>query len=913
MKQIVKYILFSAIALAMVACGSSSKNEDKGTPQYTVTVDYNDGSPVQSYVVTEGDNFTLPAGEPVRSGYYFLGWSDGDGIYDPGEQYEVWGNTAFVAQWYGLSEFTVTLEYDNGEPRQRYAVQEDTEITLPDAPEKEHYYFMWWSDGTDTFNPGEQYMVQDNVTFTAIWEPVPLYNITIKYDDGITPDNITQAYEYDEIILPPEPSKPGYYFMWWSDGTNGYVENEEYMVEDNVTFTAIWSTIPVFTVTIVYDNGIPDNITRVSEYEEITLPPEPSKPGYYFMWWSDGANDYVENEVYMVEDNVTITAIWSTIPVFAVTIVYDNGTPNRQLNVQEYDEITLPPEPVKPGYYFMWWSDGTDTFDPGELYMIEDNTTFTAIWEPVPLYTVTIKYDNGTPDTITQAYEYEEITLPPEPHKDGYYFMWWSDGANDYVENEVYMVEDNVTITAIWEIETFTVTFDADGGVLNGANSYTYHYGERLDNQTMPTAVKNGVTNVGWMEGDGNIHSNSSLVTYDMDLYAKYLAGSGTDDDPYVVSNDAALAMLSEDSEASYILTGDITLTGTWVPFYFAGKLDGDNHKIDGLEIPVAAGADDAGLFDFTENAVISNLIVITSAAGINGSGSTGIIAGYSDNTAFINVTTSGVVNGDSAGGIAGFMDNASHIDNSSSSATVNGSNAGGLAGHLYDRSRIIRSSSSSVVTGDNAGGLAGYIDEDSYIAVSLSSAAVSGRIAGGLAGFVYKGVISDSYATGNVSGTDPDENILGGIAGSLEEGDIRNCYATGDVIDNPAVTGESELGGIAGNLYVETFVASMFKGNVAINTNITTRDDADGGGTVGRVIGYNDTGLPIADTYAWEGITVTGHTDDIGINGASVQIGTLTTQGFYTGIQWQFGDSDAGPWKWDAAINGGLPYLYWE
>jgi len=72
-------------------------------------------------------------------------------------------------------------------------------------------------------------------------------------------------------------------------------------------------------------------------------------------------------------------------------------------------------------------------------------------------YTVTFDTNGGTAiDPITKAYG-ETIDVPSDPSKEGYKFTGWSVAFP-------YSVIGDITITANWEIEQYTITFDTDGG-----------------------------------------------------------------------------------------------------------------------------------------------------------------------------------------------------------------------------------------------------------------------------------------------------------------------------------------------------------------------------------------------------------------------------------------------------------------
>lgn len=55
--------------------------------------------------------------------------------------------------------------------------------------------------------------------------------------------------------------------------------------------------------------------------------------------------------------------------------------------VKEGDEIMLPDANCeKDGYIFGGWSDGKDVYQMADFYIVEKDTTFTAIWNEIPTY-----------------------------------------------------------------------------------------------------------------------------------------------------------------------------------------------------------------------------------------------------------------------------------------------------------------------------------------------------------------------------------------------------------------------------------------------------------------------------------------------------------------------------------------------
>ena len=111
--------------------------------------------------------------------YAFEGWSDGARVYPAGAEYIVTGVVTLTAQWANLiRDRYVQLVYDGGEllGEDITGFYADGEvIILPDVT-REGYKLIGWSDGTNTYQPGDEYVVYNSVNITAQWKPVGLKN-----------------------------------------------------------------------------------------------------------------------------------------------------------------------------------------------------------------------------------------------------------------------------------------------------------------------------------------------------------------------------------------------------------------------------------------------------------------------------------------------------------------------------------------------------------------------------------------------------------------------------------------------------------------------------------------------------------------------------------------------------------------
>ena len=105
----------------------------------------------------------------------------------------------------------------------------------------------------------------------------------------------------------------------------------------------------------------------------------------------------------------------------------------------------------------------------------------------------TITYDAnggiGAPSSQTEWGNVNTTISAVRPSKDGNEFLGWSsvkDGAVSYRPGDVYSAGISVTLYAVWRANTFTITYDANGGI-NAPAQQTKKYGEPLRLSTLDT------------------------------------------------------------------------------------------------------------------------------------------------------------------------------------------------------------------------------------------------------------------------------------------------------------------------------------------------------------------------------------------------------------------------------------------
>ena len=136
------------------------------------------------------------------------------------------------------------------------------------------------------------------------------FTVTLKFADDVTVDQTITVAENGIVVL-PMPTRAGYAFQGWTDGTNTYPGGDAYTVTAEATLTATWKKT-AFTVTLDYaNNGETATENRgANDGDTITLPTPTRSGRYAFVHWTDGTNTYAGGTNYTVTKDATLTAVW---------------------------------------------------------------------------------------------------------------------------------------------------------------------------------------------------------------------------------------------------------------------------------------------------------------------------------------------------------------------------------------------------------------------------------------------------------------------------------------------------------------------------------------------------------------------------------------------------------------------------
>ena len=303
-----------------------------------------------------------------------------------------------------------------------------------------------------------QIIVKNGSTFTA------------PASDGLTrPDGNTDSY-----------------FMWLDGNGNSYEPGGS--VPADVTELTVQWTAPTYAVTLNTNGGtIADgkDVTGYTYGVGATLPAadDMTYTGHTFKGWYDNEN-LTGSPVTAIGGtemgNKEYWAKWE-INQYTITVKPENGKADITITQDYGTEITAPDNPTRKGYTFKGWDKEIPKTMPAE------NITVKAQWE-INQYTITFDTNGGSEIApITQDYG-TEITAPDNPTRKGYTFKGWDKEIPET------MPAENMTITAQWEINQYTITFDTNGG--SEIAPITQDYGTEITAPDNPT--RKGYTFKGW-------------------------------------------------------------------------------------------------------------------------------------------------------------------------------------------------------------------------------------------------------------------------------------------------------------------------------------------------------------------------------------------------------------------------------
>ena len=497
-------------------------------------------------------------------------------------------------------------------------------------PTRLGYRFLGWSTSKSgnaiTGQRYDNYQINSNTTFYALWEKMSDCTVTYKYEGDVPSDKTApkaQTAKYGETItLRDHPKVPaGYTFA----ASEGWVSGGRYTVTGDVTFVGTWTANEVpYTIEYYYEKS--DDTGYSKDYIDDTKRAKTGthlsvdnadisgqcKVGFVY----DDAKTREENdEDLLVKGNGnTKLKIYYKRLTHYLTFAYKNSSvpadapqlPAEKVYLygQEIDRFDNIEMTAPAGYTFGGWYTGSLEYDRESTRYRMPNQDFT-------IYAI-LNANTDTPYKLTNYFEKLDGTYEPDTSdlagttgasvnvydedgnvvsQPGFTFDQSNTGnvlegtiaANGSTELKVYYKRNTADITYVW--------VDKDGNTHTDTDS-TNKWGSTLD-KLKEVEVPKGYTFVGWTKDQAGTSSLDKDATLPMDgitLYGKLVANTDTVykveyyKQPLDMSTDLSKYELADTDK----LTGTTDSVASFDKNSLAGKytgftLDEANSKLDAV------------------------------------------------------------------------------------------------------------------------------------------------------------------------------------------------------------------------------------------------------------------------------------------------------------------------------------------
>ena len=400
-------------------------------------------------------------------------------------------------------------------------------VAKPEEPTKTGYTFAGWEGYTTGMT-----MPAADTTLTAQWT---VNQYTVTYADTYETAIAAQTDDYGTAVnAVATPVRTGYTFNgWaWTNTKTGEAVNAPATIPAyDVTATAQW-TINQYTVTYAdtYETVIP---AQTDDYgTAVNAVATPVRTGYTFngwAWTNTKTGEAVNAPATIPAYDVTATAQW-TVNQYTVTYA-DTYETTIDAQTDDYGTaVNAVATPVRTGYTFNGWAwtntkTGEAVNAPATIPAYD--VTATAQWT-VNQYTVTYA-DTYETEIAAQTDNYgTAVNAVATPVRTGYTFngwVWTNTDTGEAVEAPATIPAYDVTATAQWTINQYTVTYAKTGDSTIAAQ--TDDYGTAINAVEDPTW--SGYTFRGWVwtDAQGNtINKPATIPAYNVTATAQWTANN---------------------------------------------------------------------------------------------------------------------------------------------------------------------------------------------------------------------------------------------------------------------------------------------------------------------------------------------------------------------------------------------------
>lgn len=573
---------------------------------YYIAFQTNGGSVVDAIISKYNKEITKPE-DPVKQGYTFAGWYTDEALTKkytipsvmPNEDRIVYAKWEAADMTYNVVDYVEGTDgvYTEASSKQETA-KTDTEISpKPDI-----------RNGFMTPAALSQRVSADGSTTINYYYARNKYNIKFVSEGSVVSEG---RYTYGTLMPTPVAYRAGYVFEGWEPAVTQTVPAKD------TTYTAVWKEADdvVYTTKYYLENESGEyeldktRINKATTGQSVTADKEQYDSRLYHL-----TDDLPSGTV--AADGSLIFRVHYDRNSYSISFNSMGGTVSTEKKTARWGSNVIAPVPVRAGYAFAGWyvdracteafdgtmpayditlyakwdadkvnytvehlvekldgsyelydrqaftSDTDSQVTPDVKYMEGfsspetetaivrgDGSTVIRYFYKRNVHRFVLKLNNGQQD-VEYDYKYGTKINIINPERTGYTFTGWNEDVAGT------MPDRDVTYTASWKINQYTISFNTDGG--SEIASITQNYNTEVSFNEIP--VKKGYTFTGWDKAVPDVMPAGNIVItaqWKKDVYTiSYNLDGGKADNPETYEVDTSVITLKRPQRTGYTFTG---------------------------------------------------------------------------------------------------------------------------------------------------------------------------------------------------------------------------------------------------------------------------------------------------------------------------------------------------------------------
>lgn len=266
--------------------------------------------------------------------------------------------------------------------------------------------------------------------------------------DPVGSGEVTGAgtYDIDTEVTVAATAGDSYVFTRWTEAGETVSEAPQYtfILAENRTLSAVMTKTYVISVTASdTDGGTVSGGGIYLDGQTVTVAAV-AGDGYEFTGWSENGSTVSAEAVYTFQAAADRELVAVFVKTYVITLLVDpagSGTTEGGGTVLDGSQVTVTATPGNGCRFVAWKEDGGQvSTNPAYTFTVTGNRTLTAVFEQVPIYTITATIDPDGSGTVIGAGQYQEgetVTLVATP-ADGYEFTGWQEGGQTVSTSATY-------------------------------------------------------------------------------------------------------------------------------------------------------------------------------------------------------------------------------------------------------------------------------------------------------------------------------------------------------------------------------------------------------------------------------------------------------------------------------------------